>query len=123
MSNKHKKYAGRGMHEIYLPTTGKGQAERRNRKNCCYYNGKTGWCGKIFSTCIGPSVCRKYKDISQNKDNRETLLNKVVYSKYLGKGIVVSVEADICTIQYEKKSVQVKRKDLEKLIADNKQTT
>jgi hypothetical protein len=123
MGNKHKKFAGRGMHEIYLPTTGKGKTERRTRKNCCYYNGETGWCRKIFNTCVGPSICRKYKDISQNKDNRETLLNKVVYSKYLGKGIVVSVSTDICTIQYEERKVQIKRKDLENLIADNKQTT
>ena len=31
--SSHKKFAGRGMYEFYMPTTGKGNKNRRDRKN------------------------------------------------------------------------------------------
>jgi hypothetical protein len=64
MSRKREKYtfAGYAQHEIYLPTTGNGQKGRRDRKRCDYYHKETGFCSKIWNKCVGPVICRKYKE-------------------------------------------------------------
>jgi hypothetical protein len=115
MYNKHKKYAGRGMHEIYLPTTGKGIVGRRSRKKCRHHNASTGWCHIIFNNCVGPSICGKYEDVSKETNS---LLHKTIYNKYFGEGVVISVSEDICTIQYKERKVQIKKEDLEQSLKD-----
>lgn len=57
-----KKFPGRGMHEIYLPTTGKGHANKRDRRKCKYYIQDTKRCTKLFNFCVGPTLCQKYQE-------------------------------------------------------------
>ena len=65
---KHNKFAGQGQHAVYLPTTGQGQKNRRDRKNCEYYHENTKFCSKIWNQCVGPVICRKY--IEKQETNR-----------------------------------------------------
>ena len=62
MGNKHKKFAGYGMHEFYMPTTKKGYVNRRDRKKCEHYNAESKWCYKLFNYCVGPALCGKYQE-------------------------------------------------------------
>ena len=64
---KHNKFAGQGQHEVYLPTTGQGQKNRRDRKNCEYYHKNTEFCSKIWNQYVGSVICRKNKEKQETK--------------------------------------------------------
>lgn len=49
------------MRRFFMPTTKRGQRNRRNRKDCTHYNLQTGFCHKLWTQCVGPSFCRKFK--------------------------------------------------------------
>ena len=65
MSRKNK-FAGYAMHEFYMPTTGKGQKNRRDRRKCEFYNLEHKMCTKLFKPCVGPSICDKYVEIESS---------------------------------------------------------
>ena len=62
MGSRKTKFAGWGMHEQYLPTTGKGYSHRRSRKNCKYYSVGNKWCTIIWNYCVGPTICKQYEE-------------------------------------------------------------
>lgn len=57
----NRKFAGRGMREFYMPITGQGKTTRRNRKDCKNYNPETGFCFKLWTSCVGPAMCGKFQ--------------------------------------------------------------
>ena len=114
----NKKFAGYAMHEFYMPTTGKGHKNRRDRKKCKFYDCKRDFCIKIFKDCVGPTVCRKYMENSSMPSNPKTLVGRKVESKYYGKGVVVSDDREYCTVQYETTKVQCKKETLFELMKE-----
>ena len=54
------------MRRFFMPTTGRGYTNKRNRRDCKYYNSKTGFCYKIWNQCVGPTVCKKYQKDQDN---------------------------------------------------------
>lgn len=111
--SKKTKFAGYAMHEFYMPTTGLGHQNRRNRKKCKFYNLKCEMCTKLFKSCVGPSVCGNYIAIGSSP---ETLVGVNVQSKYYGTGVVISDNGEICTVQYKTTKIQCKKETLLKLI-------
>jgi hypothetical protein len=106
------KFAGQGQHEIYLPTTGKGQKHRRDRKNCEYYHESTKFCSKIWNQCVGPVVCKKYKE-KQLRPKGKYEVGTIVYNQSREEGKIVTISKDICTIQFVSgKKVSVKYPDV-----------
>ena len=100
---QHKKFAGFGQHEFYMPTTGRGHKNRRDRKKCEFYFESTGYCTKIRNQCVGPTVCMKYK--GKQSENTSSTKKKngvgtVVYSKARGKGRIVTITKDTCTVEF-----------------------
>ena len=63
MSKKVRPYTNGGMSPPYRPSTKeKGQIGRRDRKKCKYYRKETKWCQALWCDCVGPTICRKYKE-------------------------------------------------------------
>ena len=62
MKKHHVTFGSIGQHEFYMPTTGKGHSERRDRRRCKHYLPKMKYCMKIGNTCVGPTICRKYSE-------------------------------------------------------------
>lgn len=99
MKAKHYKFAGRGQHEVYLPTTGNGQKGRRDRKKCKYYHADTQFCSKIWNCCVGPVACKKFEEKQLNEEHKYAV-GTTVYSQHYGEGKIVTISRDICTIQF-----------------------
>ena len=102
---QHKKFAGFGQHEFYMPTTGRGHKNRRDRKKCEFYFESTGYCTKIRNQCVGPTVCMKYKGkrpVNVGSPAKKTGVGTVVYSKVRGEGQIVTVSSDVCTVAFVK---------------------
>lgn len=103
--HKHVTFGGLGQHEVYLPTTGRGQENRRDRKKCEFYFKSTGYCTKIRNKCVGPTICMKYrgkKDVNTAASLKKRSVGSVVYSKNRGQGQIVTISGDICTVQFVK---------------------
>lgn len=99
---KHITFGGLGQHEFYMPTTGRGNKNRRDRKRCEFYFENTGYCTKIRNQCVGPTVCMKYKDKQQlntGRSNNKLGVGTVVYSQTRGEGKIATISHDICTIE------------------------
>lgn len=100
---QHKKFAGFGQHEFYMPTTGRGHKNRRDRKKCEFYYESTGYCTKIRNQCVGPTVCMKYrgkKNVNTSPAPKKRGVGSVVYSKNRGQGQIVTISGDICTVEF-----------------------
>ncbi len=113
--SKKTKFAGYAMHEFYMPKTGAGSKNRRNRRKCEFYNLEHKMCTKLFKPCVGPSVCDKYIEISSSP---KTLVGMNVQNKYYGLGVVVSDNGEFCTVQYETTKIQCKKETLLTVIND-----
>ena len=115
MNGKHKKFAGTGMHEFYMPTTKRGRLDRRDRRKCRYYNKLSKWCTELKADCIGPSLCTKYLEIQQKKrpSDNKSLIGKKVYNKHRGIGLIISVSGDIFTVQYKDIKLQCRKEHLQ----------
>lgn len=102
MRKKHVTFGGLGQHEFFLPTTGRGHENRRDRKNCEFYFENSNYCVKIRNTCVGPSTCRKYvtKKDSPQKQPKQKHLGATVVSPNMGDGIIVSIDHDTCIVEY-----------------------
>lgn len=113
----HKKFAGRGMHEFYMPTTGKGSKNRRDRRKCSHYNPDSKYCYAINNTCVGPAICKKYHPrITDQTIKKDSLIGKEIYNEYYGKGIVIRANKEIVTIKYSEKTIQCSVGHLIKLL-------
>ena len=115
----HVTFGGLGQHEYYAPTTGQGQKNRRDRRRCRHYDSETKYCDKLQTSCVGPTLCKKYsprKNTSKKKLSPPTppTAGSVVHSKYLGNGIITSVDGEMCTIEFNGIKIQRKFKDLSK---------
>ena len=110
---KKTKFAGYAMHEFYIPTTGKGQKNRRDRRKCEFYNLEHKMCTKLFKPCVGPSICGKYIEIGSSP---KTMVGTSVQSKYYGSGVVISDNGEYCTVQYKTTKIQCKKETLFELI-------
>ena len=100
---QHKKFAGFGQHEFYMPTTGRGHKNRRERKDCEFYVESSGYCTKIRNQCVGPSICMKYrgkKALSAGTSKKKKDVGTVVYSKSRGEGKIVTITKDTCTVEF-----------------------
>ena len=111
--SKKTKFAGYAMHEFYIPTTGKGQKNRRDRRKCEFYNLEHKMCTKLFKPCVGPSICDKYVEIGFPQ---KTMVGTSVQSKYYGSGVVISDNGEYCTVQYKTTKIQCKKETLLELI-------
>lgn len=103
LKGKHVTFGGLGQHEFYMPTTGRGNKNRRDRKKCKFYHVETKWCTKIRNLCVGPTLCMKYReeaDAGKKHTKREFDIGTIVYSKRRGQGRIVTISEDICTIQF-----------------------
>ena len=110
----HVTFGGIGQYEFYMPTTGNGCHNRRDRKNCQFYIKETTWCTKLFQPCVGPTLCRKY---SQQRDITQPIstgkyIGLQVFSKQRGIGKIVSITGDVCTVQFANEDVQFKFPDI-----------
>lgn len=65
--SKHVTFGGMGQHEFYLPTTGRGQKNRRDRRKCTHYYAQSKYCSKIRNLCVGPVLCGKYSEANTRK--------------------------------------------------------
>lgn len=102
-NKKHVTFGGLGQHEFYMPTTGRGQNNRRDRKKCEFYSESTGYCSKIRNQCVGPTVCMKYKsktDLQDGGSEKKLGVGTVVYSQTGEAGKIVTISHDICTIEF-----------------------
>lgn len=100
---KHVTFGGLGQHEFYMPTTGKGHTNRRDRKKCEFYFEKTQYCSKIRNSCVGPTICKKYKAkklTPSGTKKKKYDVGTVVYNESRGEGKIVTISQDICTIQF-----------------------
>ena len=102
MSKKHVTFGGMGQHEFYMPTTGKGYKNRRDRKMCEFYFSGKGYCSKIRNQCVGPTICMKYREkvLVDVVKKKNIDVGAVVYHKVQGKGEIVTISCDICTVQF-----------------------
>ena len=101
---KHVTFGGQGQHEFFMPTTGKGHENRRDRKNCEFYFESSGYCSKIRNQCVGPTVCMKYqykKPLNAGISKKKNAVGTIVYSKSNGKGKIVTVTKDMCTVEFD----------------------
>lgn len=101
--NKHVTFGSLGQHEFYMPTTGEGNENRRDRKKCEFYFESTGYCTKIRNQCVGPTVCMKYrvkKPLNTGASKKKNGVGTVVYSRSLGKGKIVTITKDTCTVEF-----------------------
>ena len=101
---KHVTFGGLGQHEFYMPTTGRGHENRRERRKCEFYFESTGYCSKIRNQCVGPTVCMKYKGkklLSTGRSKNKLGVGTVVYSQTRGEGKIVTISHDICTVPEE----------------------
>ena len=102
-NKKHVTFGGLGQHEFYMPTTGKGHNNRRDRKKCEFYSESTRYCSKIRNQCVGPTVCMKYKskkDLQAGVSEKKPSVGTVVYSQAGEEGKIVTISHDICTIEF-----------------------
>ena len=100
---KHITYGSLGQHEFYMPTTGEGNQNRRNRKNCEFYYESNGYCSKIRNKCVGPAVCMKYSDkkpVNVGTSKQKNGVGTVVYSTVRGEGKIVTITKGICTVEF-----------------------
>ena len=56
----HVTFGGLGQHEYYTPTTDRGHKNRRDRRRCRHYDSDTKYCDKLQTSCVGPTLCKKY---------------------------------------------------------------
>jgi len=98
----HVTFGGQGQHEFYLPTTGNGHKNRRDRRKCDYYSADSKYCSKIHNQCVGPTVCRKYSVVktTQHTKTNYPVVGTVVYTNRNAVGKIVSISQDICTIEF-----------------------
>ena len=104
--SKHVTFGAPGQHEFYLPTTGRGYKNRRDRRRCCHYHAETKYCSKLRNQCVGPTVCMKYherekthKQSSQPHKKNRPCVGTIIYSTHGKEGKIVTISGDICTIQ------------------------
>ena len=102
----HVTFGVQGQHEVYLPTTGNGHENRRDRRKCRYYYPDSKYCDKISSFCVGPTICRKYNPIESHKSSQHLAkcyptIGATIYNKKGNKGKIVSISRDICTVAFE----------------------
>lgn len=113
---KHVTFGGLGQHEFYMPTTGKGNENRRDRKLCEFYHPETQYCSKIRNRCVGPTICMKYRTRNRSSNNAQKSKNgtgTIVYNEQRGQGIITTISHDICTIQFDSgKKVTAKYPDV-----------
>lgn len=116
----HVTFGALGQHEFYLPTTGRGHENRRDRRRCCHYNAEAKYCSKIRNQCVGPTVCMKYHEGEKthkqsdrhHKKNRPGI-GTIVYSTHGREGKIVTISGDICTIQFSSgKKISAKYPDV-----------
>ena len=95
--SKHVTFGGLGQHEFYLPTTGKGHQNRRDRRKCAYYHAETRYCNKIHKPCVGPTLCKKYRQVNdkrvQAEHSAESLLK--LYSEQSQDGNTFTVSGKV----------------------------
>lgn len=100
---KHITFGGVGEHEFYLPTTGKGHKNRRDRKKCKFYLEDMGYCSKIGNRCVGPTTCMKYKStkpLNSGVSQAAPGIGTIVYSKNHGEGKIVTITNNTCTVLF-----------------------
>lgn len=104
---KHVTFGSLGQHEIYLPTTGKGHKNHRDRRKCCHYNTESKYCSKIRNWCVGPTICRKYyeeekthKHFGQGHKKNQPAIGTTVYNTHGEEGKIVTVSGNICAVQF-----------------------
>lgn len=102
VKSKHVTFGGLGQHEFYLPRTGRGHENRRDRRKCDYYNTSDQYCNKIKNKCVGPTVCMKYSTAktTHKKESWWPQVGATVYNSQNREGKIVTISGDICTIQY-----------------------
>jgi hypothetical protein len=101
------KYGG-GFRDFYMPTTGHGQTNRRDRRKCMNYKALTDHCIKLGTDCVGPAKCKEYCT-SEKKKSGSSLVGEKIYLENRGEGTVISVVGDICTVQFGDVKVQCKK--------------
>lgn len=118
MTKRFKKPYGGGYIEFYMPTTRRGYRNKRDRKHCKYYRLETNFCTKLFAKCVGPTLCNKFVDVQIENDSIYVGL-EVVFPKR-GKGVVTSIDEDICTVTFSSAKVQCKKSILIDVINKSK---
>lgn len=116
MANKHVTFGGLGQHEVYLPTTGKGQKNRRDRRNCKFYDSATKNCSKIQNKCVGPAICKKFAAGKPESSCHNKHIGAIVYSKGFGRGEIISISGDICSVQFAEVKMQYKYPEILKKV-------
>ena len=117
--SRHVTFGALGQHEFYLPTTGRGHENRRDRRRCCHYHAETKYCSKIRNQCVGPTICMKYyegedlhKQSNRHHKKNRPGIGAIVYSAHGKEGKIVTISEDICTIQFSSgKKVSAKYPD------------
>ena len=74
---------------------------------------------KLNNSCTTYVVYQKKKrNKTSKKTQQDLLIGQMIYSKHLGWGTVVSVNRDLCTIQYDETKMQCYKKRLLELIKE-----
>ena len=106
MKSKHVTFGSQGQHEFYLPRTGEGRIDRRDRRKCIHYCAESKYCCKIHNQCVGPTICMKYQEKKANENpkciysNNPFSIGETVYDMYGKEGKIISVSRDVCVIQF-----------------------
>lgn len=109
----HVTFGGLGQHEYYAPTTGQGHKNRRDRRRCRHYESETKYCDKLRTSCVGPTLCKKYSPSKNANKSKPTLsaylkVGTRVYSQYLGDGMITAIDGNLCTIEF--KGIRIQRR-------------
>ena len=118
MSKRFKSKSGGGYITFYMSTTKRGYKNKRNRKNCKHYCLENNFCTKLFTKCVGPTLCKKFTNTKKDKDNTIYVGKELIFPNR-GKGIITSIKDDICTVTFENKKVQCKKEQLIERIVNN----
>ena len=111
----HVTFGGIGQHEFYMPTTGDGHQNRRDRRNCRFYMKESKMCSKLFRTCVGPTLCQKYsqqRDSKPSSSSTRKYIGLQVSGKHRGIGSIVAITGDVCTVRFTNEEVQFKFPDV-----------
>ena len=76
---------------------------------------------KLNNSCTTYVVYQKKKRNKTPKKIQDSLIGQRIYSKHLGWGTVVSVNRDLCTIQYGETKMQCYKKLAFELIEKSKE--
>lgn len=88
----------------------KGESNKRNRKDCEFFDIHTRFCFKLKITCVGFSNTLCPLHLSDNKKINKPKVGTKVWSVQRGVGTVKTISSELCTIQFEDTKVQCRYK-------------